>query len=693
MTFNLRSAALLPAALFITVINAASAQESPPPAPVADGEASALDETDDLDSLLELAETDVAGLTQVKVMAPALQEVVSTVSRQKSTVGRSPAAVFVITNEMIRRSGARSIPEALRMAPGVNVAKIDSSKWAVSIRGFNSRFANKLLVQIDGRSVYTPLFAGVFWDVQDVLLEDVERIEVIRGPGATVWGANAVNGVINVITKNAKATQGTFIEAGGGTERAYSSVRHGGALGNDAHYRAYGKWFERDSGWSATNNANDDWRMGRGGFRLDWTPDCCDTITFQGDIYDGYTGREQTLAAPFPALAQVHKHDAHVSGGNFLFRFNREIDNDTDWSLQLYYDRTERHFRATGFEQDLDIIDVDFQHRSSPFVDHSIIWGLGYRFHDDRFQSAPFFIGLNPADRKFDRASVFVQDEMNLVDDQLSFTVGTKVSHNDFSGTEVQPSARLLWTPTQRHSIWASVSRAVRTPSRADYDSRITFAPSLPGGFPPPVYPVVFGSPSFESEVLHAYELGIRQQVTQQFSWDFAAFFQDYDELRSNSALPITISAPEGVIAPFLINNNGRAQIYGFELAARYEVSDCWQLFGNYSFSRANVDGALDQNLSPRNQLYIQSSWSLTRDLDLDLIGRYADNIGGERGIPKYVTADIRLGWQASDSMEVFVVGRNMLDQMHPEFSGDIYTGTPATQARREVYGGFSLHY
>ena len=245
----------------------------------------------DLDELLALAEQDVSQLSRVSVAAPALQTEVSTVSRQVSTVGRSPAAVFVITNEMIRRSGARCLPEVLRMAPGVEVARLDANKWAVSIRGFNSRFANKLLVQMDGRSVYTPLFGGVFWDVQNIVLEDIERIEVIRGPGASVWGANAVNGIINIITKRAADTPGVLVQGGAGSfERGFATAQYGGAIGDNVHYRVYGQWFDRDTGWAPGDSAHDDWRIGLGGMRADWTPTECDTVTFQGDAYQGVAG-------------------------------------------------------------------------------------------------------------------------------------------------------------------------------------------------------------------------------------------------------------------------------------------------------------------------------------------------------------------------------------------------------------------
>ena len=662
------------------------AQESPKlPVPEQQDQAAAVD---NLDQLLDMADKDIGNLANVKVAAPALETVVTTVARKKSTVGRTPAAVFVISNDMIRRSGARSIPEVLRMAQGVQVARLDSNKWAVSIRGFNNRFSNKLLVQIDGRSVYTPLFAGVFWDVQDVLLEDVERIEVIRGPGATVWGKNAVNGVINIITKKAKDTQGTFIEAGGGTERAFSSARVGGKIGEDIHYRVYGKWFERDEGFAPANNAHDDWRMGRGGFRMDWTPDEDRTLTFQGDYYDGYVGRRNIFAGPAPNLFNTVDDDGHVTGGNLLLRYSQVLDEDSDFSVQFYYDRTERHFLAQDFEEDRDTIDFDFQHRFKAGEGHSIVWGAGYRYGDDRIGTQPFFINVNPIRRETDYASFFIQDEITLAEDELYLTLGTKIGDNDFTEFEIQPSARLLWTPTDTVSIWTSVSRAVRIPSRGEEDARLTAAPFFAPG-PTTVYPLVLGNPDLHSEKLIAYEFGIREQVNEHFSWDLAAFFHDYEDLVSQSVGPIGPAAPEGLVLPLTLNNNGQDQTYGFELASTLDVSESWRLTGAYSFLRsANEFSGAD----PRNQLYLQSSYDLGCSWELDLIGRYVDALP-RPDVDAYFTMDTRLSYRPNEKLELFLVGRHLLDREQPEFSSDPVAGNLATEVKREVFGGISLRY
>ena len=639
---------------------------------------------DELDELLSLAEGDVEQLSHVKVVAPALQEVVSTVSRQKSTVGKSPAAVFVISNEMIRRSGARSIPEVLRMAPGVQVHRVDSNKWAISIRGFLGRFSNKLLVQIDGRSVYTPLFAGVYWDVQDVLLEDVERIEVIRGPGATVWGANAVNGVINVITKKAKDTQGVFVEAGGGTERGFTSARAGGQIGDNGWYRVYGKWFERGTGGGLGFDPADDWRMNRGGGRMDWEFDDGASLTLQGDYYDGSSGVRRGVPQALPTGLTTIGSDENVRGGNVLARLSQQIDESTNWSLQAYYDHTFREQEDSGLTEDRDMIDIDFQFQSSPWGDHSIVWGVGYRFNQDEIQNAPFSLVITPDERGYDLVSGFIQDEMTLIDETLFFTAGSKLEHNDFTGFEFQPSVRLLWTPDETHSIWAAASRAVRTPSRVEDDGRATFPPVVPPG----LFPVFKGSRDFESEDLMAYEAGYRQQVTNEFAVDVTAFFNDYNDILGVTRGAPTPEPPEGLILPTLINNSGNAQSYGFEVSSSWQLAPWWRTFGSYSFLRVVGRNSND----PQNRLYLQSSWDVTDDIEFDAILRYVDDVPSS-AIKHYTVMDLRASWEPSDGVELYVVGRNLLDRDHPEFFTDANRPTSATSVRREVFAGVSLRF
>ena len=626
-------------------------------------------------------------LAETDVVVPMLSVEVTSVSRQESTVGRSPAAIYVVTGDMIRRSGVRSIPEALRLAPGVQVARLDANKWSVSIRGHNGRFANKLLVQIDGRTVYTPLFAGTFWDVQDVLLEDVARIEIIRGPGATVWGANAVNGVINVITKSAADTQGFFAEGGSGGERDFFSGRVGGAIGDDGGWRAYGKWFDRDQGYSPIGQDSDDWQVGRLGFRADWKPGWCDTLTFQGDYYDGDAGQHQALPTPMAPFVLQNADNQQLKGGNALMRWSRKIDDDSDWSLQMYYDRTERTFDSVGFREDRDTVDFDFQHRFALANRHSIIWGLGYRNTSDSLQNS-FHLRFNPRHRSDNRFGVFAQDEITLRDDELFFTVGSKLSRNDYTGFEIQPTARLLFTPSNRSSLWASVSRAVRVPSRASGDIRL----ATPPGVIPGVIPVVSGNRSIDPEELVAWEIGMRGAPTDEFSWDVAAFYNQYDDLHGIDPGTPGFNPDFGLVTlPVSLENSEVADSYGVELATTWQIQDDWTLRGAYSFLRI-VDSSNRDGESPRNQLFAHSSWNLHRDVEFDLIGRYADNLAA-LSVPAFFEMDMRLAWRPTDNVELALVGRNLLDSAHPEFGDDTYAGVLATEVQREIFGVFTVRY
>ena len=652
---------------------------------------------------LALAEMGIEQLTQVSVVAPALEMQVTTVTRQESTVGRSAAAVFVITQKMIRRSGARHIPDILRMVPGVNVAQIDSNKWAVSIRGFNDRFANKLQVQIDGRSVYTPLFGGVFWDVQDLILEDIDRIEVIRGPGATVWGTNAVNGVINIITKRAQDTQGDLLVGGAGNvERGFTSVRSGGQISDDAYYRVYGKWFERAEGFAPNDFNHDDWRQGRGGFRVDWDVDCCNEFTFQGDYYDGNSGSRQVIPDFFtPPFQQIVDDDQHVSGGNVLMRWVHREDEDRDWALQFYYDRTERHSSLIGLNRN--IIDIDFQHRFPVGMNHNLIWGGGYRFSEDFIESIPTFVGFDPASRSLDWFSYFLQDEVTLIDDLFYFTIGSKFEHNDFTQFEFQPSARVLWTPDARHSGWASISRAVRIPTRADdnlVDPLLPISapnPLNPAG-PPlfPVFPVLTGSTASKSEDLLAYEVGFRAQPQDFFSWDATLFYYDYDDLSNFAIGPPSFGPP--ITFPLVFTNALDGETYGAELAMHLDLTEDWRLYGAYTYLDMQLhadplpDGESQEGASPQNQVYFVSTWDMGHDWELDWITRYVDSLPA-LGVPHYITMDLRLGWRPSRDLELAIVGRNLLDAEHLEFSGDAATGTPSTEVRRGFYGILTRRY
>ena len=657
---------------------------------------------EEIDELLEMTDADVSELSTVNVTratsAPALDTVVSTVERKTTTVGKTPAAVFVITSEMIRRSGARSIPEALRMAPGVNVARIDGNKWAVSIRGFNSRFANKLLVQIDGRSVYNPLFGGVYWDVQNVVLEDVAQIEVIRGPGGTVWGENAVNGVINIVTKDSRKTLGTFVESGGGNlQGGYTSARVGRRVDGGA-MRGYVRWQERNELISPTDH--DDGRDLRAGFRTDRAIDAITDTTLQGDIYTGSSGTAAVFASPTdPPPTRVL--DEQVDGGNLLYRRRCNFGDGVGWSFQAYVETTDRLLRgATADGQDArykrQTIDLDFQDLIRPMADHEIIYGFRYRYTWDQFENQPFFFSLDPTDRGFDVVSAFAQDTITLLDDTWFISLGTKISHNDFSGFEVQPSIRTLITPDDQTSLWASVSRGVRTPTRLVTDGRITLQPS-PSPFGP-IYPVVFGR-SLEAENIVAYECGIRRQATESLGWDMALFHNDYDDLIGFSPSGSFGPGAEGLIAPFAFNNAGVGEATGIELATFYRPNQSWQLRTAYSFLDLEITGTRlsSEGDSPRHQFSLQSTHDLGRHWDFDWIVRYTDELPDQsvdgNPVRDYFVGDVRIAYRPNRHLEAYVVGRNLLDGSRFEFGEDPFAGTRSTRIPQSIYGGMAIRY
>ena len=635
---------------------------------------------------LDPAEQDVLGmdleqLSRADVLVPAMDTVVSSVSRQESTVGRSPAAVFVITPEMIRRSGARNIPDLLRMAPGVQVARIDANKWAISIRGFNYRYAGKLLVQIDGRAVYRQGFGGVIWNEQDVLLQDVERIEIIRGPGATVWGANAVNGIINIITKAATETQGALVVVGVGTEeRGFSAVRYGGQWGEDVHWRVYGKQFERDGGFIPQGD-HDDWRQARAGFRVDMTPTCDDTVTVLGNFFDGYAGTAELEAFPTPPFTRQLTYDTNTFGQSYLARWSHVIDDESDWQWQAYYDRAGQ--RSITLDDIQETVDVDFQYRFHWREGHNVICGAGYR-HADIQLDGNFTFGADPPAISSDLFSYFIQDEITLEEDRWYLMAGSKFEHNEFTGFEVQPSIRLLHLPSDRESVWFAVSRAVRTASPVEQYSHIR---AVADPFTP-VFVEIRGDTAVEAEDLLAFEVGYRAAPSDDFSWDVAAFYNHYDDLIGivPGGSPFFDPGLFAVIVPLEFANSLTADTYGGELTATYRVNPKWELSGAYSLLYMDVHAAagdLTQDSSPNNQLYLRSSWTPRCDWDFDLIGRYVDNLPA-RGISSYFVMDVRLAWRPTTNFEWSVVGRNLLVGQHAEFT-DSDAQVIATEVQSEI--------
>jgi len=408
---------------------------------------------------------------------------VTSVSKKNQRLSDSAAAIFVITREDIRRSGVTSIPEALRMAPGVNVARIDANKWAINCRGFNSRFSPSLQVLVDGRSVYTPSFSGVYWEVTDLLLEDVDRIEVIRGPGTTIWGSNAVNGVINIITRRTNDTQGGFLQASAGSmERNMAAARYGGTMGKDKFWRIYAKHraideFERVSG----ENAGDDWQINQAGFRMDAKLSLADNITLQGDLYDGHIHQNLYLYSEAPPYMDEVPVKTDVSGGNIMGRWTKVLSGTSEMSVQMYYDVM--HRSEDILNEDRQNFDVEFQHRFGLGFGNDIIWGLRLRHSSDDYSGSKVAF-MNPVSTNDLLYSAFIQDEISLLEDKIKLTIGSKFEHNDYTGFEIQPSTRLLWTPGEHHRLWAAISQATRIPSRMEANAIVYLSGIDTGGSP-----------------------------------------------------------------------------------------------------------------------------------------------------------------------------------------------------------------
>jgi iron complex outermembrane recepter protein len=592
---------------------------------------------------------------------------VMSVSRRPERLSEAPSAIQVITQEDIRQSGATSLPEALRLASNLQVAQVDARQWAISARGFNSTTANKLLVLIDGRTAYTPLFSGVFWDVQDVLLADVDRIEVISGPGATLWGANAVNGVINVITKDAKDTRGLLVSGGGGTELSgFGSARYGAGLGSKASYRIYGKAFSRAPTLLPNGQDTPDaWHMGQGGFRLDWDASTSNRLSLQGDWYDG-------------RIAQAPPGHIAVSGGNFMAKWAHPISAKSDVTAQAYYDRTHRNIPGT-FGEDLDIYDVDLQHHAVLGARHNVVWGAGYRLINDHVANTPALAFL-PAHVARQWLTAFAQDEIALASDRLHVTVGTKIEHNDYTGFEIQPSGRLSWTIDSASTLWTAISRAVRTPSRID---RELFVPGQPPYF-------LAGGPNFQSEEELVYELGYRHQRGA-LLLSLATFYSRYHGLRSLEQ----VNPPNPT--PIIIGNGQDGESYGAELTAQYRVSDRWRLGGGYTELRVHIwpnPGSTDtsrgatESQAPDRQFFLHSSLDLPAHLELDAGFRAVGEIVKQQ-VPAYAELNARLTWRPSAAVDLSVVGQNLLHQQHVEFG----TTTARRQIERGVYGMAQWHF
>jgi iron complex outermembrane recepter protein len=627
---------------------------------------------------------------------------VTSVSRKSQKLANAAAAAFVISQDDIRRSGATTIPDLLRMVPGVQVARIDANKWAVSIRGFNGRFANKLLVLKDGRSIYTPLFSGVYWEQQDTPLDDIERIEVIRGPGAAMWGANAVNGVINIITKSAADTKGGLVSAGGGSsEQGFGTLRYGMELAKDTNLRVYSNYANRGPGQLSNGTDNHDaWQTGSAGFRMDSQFTAQDTLTLQGDYVSGSFDENYTLyklpTVSDPRYSWSQNSTSRSDGVNLLTRWQRSFSATDSLSLQLYYDHYQR--TMTVLDETRDTVDLDFQHRFALGSRQDLVWGLGYRYSHDKLGQTPY-ISFSKPELGVSLFSAFIQDEISLIPDKLSLILGSRFEHNDFTGFEIQPNGRLIWTPTPQHSFWASISRAVRTPSRGDQDIQYRFKTMSPAetGMPIPLRLEIDGVSSYGSETVIAYELGYRTQPLQHLTLDLSLFFNQYDHLRVRQEGLQGLEATNAVLR-YPLSNDMHGHTYGAELSATWRPFDWWRLQAAYSYlcSIMYLDNDSTDEInrgdaaagSPRHQGSLRSGFDLGKKVELDFWLRAIDRVNyiDDTSIPGYVTMDVRLAWKPVKTLELALVGQNLFQKRHPEYIPE-FINTTASEVPRSVYG------
>jgi len=622
-------------------------------------------------SLDDLKKLDLGALMDVEI---------TSVSRREEVLRDAAAAVTVVTSESMRRSGAETIPDALRFVPGMHVGQQTASSWAVSARGFSSITSEKLLVLSDTRSIYTPLFSGVQWDVQDYQLEDVERIEVIRGPGAALWGSNAVNGVINITTRSARDTHGALVELGTGTsDRVRVSGRYGDETAGGVHYRVFGKYQDRDETQHLATDTDDQWRLGHVGFRTDWDGGDRDAFTVQGDAYSGDVGKLQPSTTIIGRDNPTGDLETKVSGGNVLARWRHDTGDSSNTQLRAYYDYTRRD--DPSYLDTLHTVDLDFQQRLGGIARHELLWGVSYRLTSNRNRSGGIF-AVDPEASDDQLFGGFIQDQIAL--GPVHLTLGTKVEKNDFSGFEVQPSVRGAWSPREGQTLWTAVSRAVRVPTRLERDISIEITP--PGSNP---VGLLLGNHDFGAERLIAYEAGWRWEAMPGLSFDAALFYNDYDKL-SSLEFGTPYAGPDGRVVVPIVNENLTAGFArGAELLADWSPTTAWRLTANFthldmSLNPAGQDlnrGEWLEGSTPRNIAGLRSLLSLGASLEVDAQFRYQSRIDRMpvdvtgAGIHAYSELDLRVGWRVSPRWELSLLGQNLLHDEHAEFGPAVARG------------------
>jgi iron complex outermembrane recepter protein len=627
---------------------------------------------------------------------------VTSVSRTAQTLSRTAAAVFVIEQDDIQHSGATNMPDLLRMVPGMDVAEINANTWAVSIRGLNGEFSNELLVLVDGRTVYVPTFGGVYWDVLDMPLADIERIEVIRGPGGSVWGGNAVNGVVNIITKKASETKGGMVEASGGNlDQGSGTARYGGALGGRTDYRVYSKYFNLDHLPDLSGqNGHDDWHILRGGFRVDSTLSARDTLTVKGDMYAGQEGDVEGILPSVTSPSLVNTNlQVDLSGGFIQGIWNHSYSARSDSTLQISLDRYQRN---DPLREGRSTLNADFQDHVQVGERQNVVWGAGYRFSASDSDGS-LTVSLNPNDLDFQIFNLFAQDEIALLPDRLFLTLGTKVEHNDYTGFVVLPTARIAWNPTHHSMWWAAVSHAERTPASSDVAIRTNFG-SFPGTGGIPVLIALVGNPHVKNEGLIAYEAGYRASPTSQFSIELAAYYNAYDHQETTEPSP-TFSeptpAPPHLVMPVTFANLIHGEAYGLEIAAKWKPLSRWTLSPGYAFEEIHMhtstrsqdtsSGPEAEGSAPPHSAQLRSRLDLAHGFSWDASAYFVDRLKFS-DVPSYTRVDTQLAWRRGERMSISVVGQNLARDHHIELIDPSGPVMPSLM-KRSAYAKFTWRF
>lgn len=615
-------------------------------------------------------------------------------SKEPQAVWKTPAAIYVITQDDIQRSGATNIPEALRLAPGVEVARITSGEYAIGIRGFNSRLSRSVLVLIDGRTVYSTFTAGTYWETQDTLLKDIDRIEVIRGPGGTIWGPNAVNGVINIITRKAEETQGTLADAGGGNvEQAFGDLRYGSGNRKGFAYRVYVKGFGWAPEYHADNANYDDWHGGQGGFRMDWNSNGHDAYRFQGDIYGHDFGEQVPLTTYNPPSATIVNGDASLYGGNLLWSWRRVQGDGKDVQINAYYAHDTRN--ELNFGDIRDTGNIDFLDRFH-LPRQEVSWGGTLRWSHGNETQVVSGLTFTPSHKTDQLYQGFLQDEISLVPDRLALIAGSKILKTNYTGVLGEPSARILYTPTATQTLWAAYTHAVRTPADVERDFNLSsFLGDAGNGMP--IFARFTANHNFRSEQLNGYEIGYRTLAGSKFYVDIATFYNHYGDLFSEDLLgPPYVEnnpAPTHILIPVQFGNDLVASTNGGEVAPQWRPTKWWRIGGSYTLLVMHVkkgtnskdigSAATVQGSSPKHQALIQNGIEFPKSVNLDTQVRYVGALPGIK-VPSYWTGDATVRWSATRHVHLEVAGQNLFQPHHVEF---IYDPGPPVGIRRSIYG------